>query len=269
MTKRLICLLLATLLLLGCPLWAGAEGVESQFAIFVDGQEVTDAHAILENGVTYVSACNVARALVPDTTAAWAGGSAEMVLTGTGFTLSVSTALPYIVCNGRYLYTPGQTVLHPENGDLLLPVRVLARALGAPLGWDSYGVYMYSQVAPLESGETFYDANDLYLMARTIRHEAGNQPLEGQIAVGNVLLNRVNSRSFPGTLHGVIYQPSQFANSERSTPQAQHYIAAKLALDGAQIVPASCCWFNAAGKSFWGSRNKSLICTIGGQSFYG
>lgn len=267
MSKRLACVLLALLALLVCPVCAGAEdGGQSPFPLFVDGQEVADTHAILEAGVTYVSAYNVARALVPDTAVTW---EKELVLTGAGYTLSASPALPYIVCNGRYLYAPGQVKLHPENGDLLLPVRLLARALGAQVGWDGSGVYLTSGGAPLESGETFYNAEELALMARTIRHEGGNQPLEGQIAVGNVLLNRVRSASFPNTLSAVVYQPGQFSNSESSVPEARHYIAAKLALDGAQVVPASCCWFNAAGKPCWGSRNKALLCTIGSQSFYG
>lgn len=269
MKKRAACLLLALL-----TLWAGALGAAGENApaqprpyyIFVNGQEVADAHALLENGVTYVSAYQVVRAFVPDVTAAW---ESDLVLTGTGFTLSAQYGRPYVVCNGRYLYAPGQIRLHPENGDLLLPVRLLARMLGANLGWDEYGVYLSSGAGPLESGETFYNADELQLLARTIRHEGGSQPLEGQIAVANVILNRVRSAGFPNTIYDVIYQKGQFANSENSVPEERHYIAAKLALDGAEIVPASCCWFNATGKSFWASNHKALLCTIGSQSFYG
>ena len=267
MTKRLICLLLILLTVLGCPMYAAAQA--SQFYIFVDGVEVPDAHVVLKDGVTYVSACNVARALAPDTAVAWAGGKSEMTLTGAGYTLSAQSGRDYVICNGRYLYTPGQVILHPENGDLLLPVRVLARALGSPLGWDSYGVYLATGGTPLESGETFYSANDLEMIARTIRHEAGNQPLAGQIAIGNVLLGRVRSSLFPNNLHDVIHQPNQFPGVLSLTPEARHYVAAKLAMDGAQTVPERAYWFNGVGKSFWASQHKSLLCIIGGHAFYG
>lgn len=48
------------------------------------------------------------------------------------------------------------------------------------------------------------------LLAAIIFCEAGNQPYEGQVAVGAVVMNRVNSGVFPGTIEEVIYQPGQF-----------------------------------------------------------
>ena len=48
------------------------------------------------------------------------------------------------------------------------------------------------------------------LLASIIFCEAGNQPYEGQVAVGAVVMNRVRSGSFPGTIEEVIYQSGQF-----------------------------------------------------------
>ena len=48
------------------------------------------------------------------------------------------------------------------------------------------------------------------LMASIIFCEAGNQPYEGQVAVGAVIMNRVKSGVFPGTVEEVIYQSGQF-----------------------------------------------------------
>ena len=266
MAKRLVCLLLAALLAVCCPLCAGAQEGQD-FTISVGGQVVADAHVILADGVTYVSAYNVARALAPDTAVAWNGGSSEMTLAGTGYALTAQLGRDYVVCNGRYLYTPGQVLLHPDNGDLLLPVRVLARALGAQVEWDGQGVYLTATGVPLESGETFYNAEDLRLLATVIRHEAGYEPLAGQIAVGNVLLNRAAGNGI--SLYEVITRPNQFPGALNATPGDAHYIAAKLCLDGAKTVPDSAYWFNGAGKSCWASQNKTLLCTIGGHAFYG
>lgn len=265
MSKRLICLLLALLTALSCPVLAGAEEAAQPdgFYIFVDGQAVEDAHVVLENGVTYVSAYNVARALVADTTVTWEN---ELVLTGTGYTLSASPARSYIVCNGRYLYAPGQIKLHPENGDLLLPVRLLARALGADLGWDSYGVYLASGGTPLESGESFYEADTLDVLARVVCHESGNQPLEGQIAVAAVILHRAQGNGI--TARQAVNAPGQFPGALNADPEERHYIAAKLAMDGADTVPGAY-FFNGVGKACWASRNKRLLYTIGGHAFYG
>lgn len=51
---------------------------------------------------------------------------------------------------------------------------------------------------------------DEELLAALIFCEAGNQPYEGQVAVGAVVMNRVRSASYPNTVREVIYQSGQF-----------------------------------------------------------
>lgn len=48
------------------------------------------------------------------------------------------------------------------------------------------------------------------LLAALIYCEAGNQPYEGQVAVGAVVMNRVRSGSYPNSISEVIYQSGQF-----------------------------------------------------------
>lgn len=48
------------------------------------------------------------------------------------------------------------------------------------------------------------------LLASIIFCEAGNQSYEGQVAVGAVVMNRINSEKFPDTMEEVIYQSGQF-----------------------------------------------------------
>lgn len=52
--------------------------------------------------------------------------------------------------------------------------------------------------------------SDLNLLAAIIHCEAGGEPYEGQVAVGAVILNRVRSGVYPGSISEVIYQPGQF-----------------------------------------------------------
>lgn len=47
-------------------------------------------------------------------------------------------------------------------------------------------------------------------MSAIIYSEAGVECYAGKQAVGIVIMNRVKSKSFPNSLEGVIYQPSQF-----------------------------------------------------------
>ncbi|HUC90909.1 MAG TPA: spore cortex-lytic enzyme [Paenibacillus sp.] len=52
--------------------------------------------------------------------------------------------------------------------------------------------------------------NDLKIMANAVYGEARGEPYEGQVAVAAVILNRVQSESFPNTISGVIFQPRAF-----------------------------------------------------------
>lgn len=55
-----------------------------------------------------------------------------------------------------------------------------------------------------------YSSADLKLMSSIIYCEAGSESYAGKLAVGIVVKNRVESRKFPNTLRGVIYQKYQF-----------------------------------------------------------
>lgn len=54
------------------------------------------------------------------------------------------------------------------------------------------------------------DVDDLTLMAAIIYCEAGAEPYETQLAVGAVIMNRLESSKYPNTLYDVIYQKGQF-----------------------------------------------------------
>lgn len=57
-----------------------------------------------------------------------------------------------------------------------------------------------------------YKSEDLYLLAKIIHAEARGENLEGKIAVGAVVLNRVKDERFPDTIEEVILQPKQFSS---------------------------------------------------------
>lgn len=55
-----------------------------------------------------------------------------------------------------------------------------------------------------------FSQNDIKLMANAVYGEARGEPYEGQVAVAAVILNRVESPSFPNTVAGVIFEPGAF-----------------------------------------------------------
>ena len=60
-------------------------------------------------------------------------------------------------------------------------------------------------------GSGKYSQSDYNLLARLISAEARGEPYSGQVAVGGVVLNRVEHPSFPDTITGVIYQNGAFS----------------------------------------------------------
>ena len=55
-----------------------------------------------------------------------------------------------------------------------------------------------------------FSQNDIQLMANAVYGESRGEPYIGQVAVAAVILNRVNSPSFPNTISGVIFEPGAF-----------------------------------------------------------
>ena len=84
--------------------------------------------------------------------------------------------------------------------------------------------------------------------------EAGNEVYEGQLAVGAVVMNRVRSGGYPGTVHDVIYQKSQFppagagsvANVAAKGPKQSCLQAAQEALNGTDNTGGATCFRRAS-----------------------
>jgi N-acetylmuramoyl-L-alanine amidase len=99
--------------------------------------------------------------------------------------------------------------------------------------------------------ENHYNADELYWLSRIIEAEAGGELLEGKIAVGNVVLNRVADKRYPNSIYGVIFDFKngiQFTPAYTGTiynkPSQDSIIAAKMCLEGYEIVPGVLFFFN-------------------------
>ncbi len=102
-----------------------------------------------------------------------------------------------------------------------------------------------SAVAATNSAAAGYD--DLTLLAALIQSEAGYEIYEGQVAVGNVVMNRLRTGRFGNSLYSVIYAKGQFspAGSGRVAqicaqgPKASCIQAAQDAMAGNSVVGAA------------------------------
>lgn len=235
---------------------------------------VLSENIVLHRSTTYVPLRSVSMLLAPGAKIAWKDNCAS-VQTET-LSISARPGSSYLEANGRMLYVPQGIKL--VNGTTLVPVRVLAKAFGASVHWD--GAAQNARITPgsgtILSGSQYYDPDALYWLSRIISAESRGEPLSGQIAVGNVILNRVSSSAYPSTIYEVIFDSkwgTQFEPVLNGTiynePTAQSILAAKLCLDGASVVQDSLYFFNPAiASSTWISKNCSYITTIGNHQFY-
>ena len=251
--------------------WRTPELASGEVLVTLDGKVVeAPMNGKLLKDRTYVPIRSVATALGA-TSVIWKNGTVTIKAPGLNFFASLYQ--PYVIANGRYLYNPENCCL--IDGHFMIPVRVLAAAFGATVEWDPTvpAAKITSGKKPIESASTYYDEEDLYWLAHIISAEARGECLEGQIAVGNVVLNRVACRSYPDTVYGVVFDFScgiqftpAYTGSVYNTPTESSWIAAKLVLDGANTVGDSL--FFAAIKDCWAARNRPYYCTIGGHDFY-
>ena len=128
-----------------------------------------------------------------------------------------------------------------------------------------------SQTEAPETEVPSASSDDAYLLACLVYCEAGNQSYEGQLAVANVVLNRVKSPLFPNTISEVIYQSGQFSPASSGSlartlangPTDSCVQAANDALAGNNNV-GNYLFFN----NFGAPANASSSMTIGDHIFY-
>ena len=241
---------------------------EAPLILFND-QVVSDSMSTLYDGSVYVSLQNIVRVILPDAVINFDG--AKALVSAEGLEMSAVSGKYYVTANDRCFYVPSGIFTDGEN--LMLPVDVLVQTLGSEsfTNRESGHVYITPSSGAITHADEFYNETDLYYLSHLIYCESGNQTLEGKIAVGNVVLNRTISPAFPNSICDVIFQRNQFYSDDdpllHRTPNSESVVAAKLCLEGAQVLPTAL-WFNRTITNSWASKNRVYITTIGAHDFY-
>ena len=112
---------------------------------------------------------------------------------------------------------------------------------------------------------------DVNLLARLISAEARGEPYLGQVAVGAVVLNRIDHPSFPNSLSGVIYQSGAFSclyDGQFNQPVSDSaYRAAREALAGSDPTGGAIYYFNPATATSRWIWSRPLLVVIGSHRF--
>ena len=115
------------------------------------------------------------------------------------------------------------------------------------------------------------NSSDYNLLARNISAEARGEPYMGQVAVGAVVLNRVEHPSFPDTLSGVVYQQGAFSclyDGQFNEPISESaYKAATDAINGLDPSGGAIYYYNPKKSTNKWIFSRPIITTIGSHRF--
>ena len=194
-----------------------------------------------------------------------------------GLLLTATDGAYVVEANGRTLFAMTPVVIM-SDGKMYVPVRTLAKAYGVSVAWENATrtVSIKGNVNYLEDADTYYDKDEVYWLSRIISAESRGEPLLGQIAVGNVVLNRVKSSAYPSTIYGVIFDRKhgvQFSpvldGSVYQSPTYSSQVAAKIALEGFTLSDDALFFLQPRiAQSNWIVLNRTYLFTIGNHDFY-
>lgn len=243
----------------------------------LNGEPILEKTAILIDNTTYVPFRALCEQFYSDGQVTWDAETRTAGFVSEKLAVDIPAGSNYIVANGRYIYrdTPVKIV----NNSIYVPIRMLAKALSAEVTWDgeTKSVNLVYNGETIQSGDEFYNETDLLYLAKIINAESRYEPLRGKIAVGNVVLNRVDSEEFPDTVYDVIYDcrynivqfhPVGSAAME-GTPTDESFIAAKICLDGYTVSDDIIYFCNISlSTNMWIVETRALVFKIGNHSFF-
>ena len=243
--------------------------------ITLNSRAVLDGEAAIIDSVTYVPLRSFSELCGADSVS-WDASTRTATVKNYNLVAKISDRKNYIEANGRYIYLTAPV----KNIDdrLFVPIRPISLIFSLDVDWNSNSrtVVLKNTTKVFKSAKEVYNENDLYWLARIINAEAGGESLIGKIAVGNVVINRKNSRSFPNSIYGVIFDRkygTQFSpvaiGTIYKTPNAESIIAAKICLEGYTVSDEILYFMNPRlATSNWISRNRPFAFRIGNHNFY-
>ncbi len=143
--------------------------------------------------------------------------------------------------------------------------------------FENYHLYKQHQIQIQVARN--YKFKQLECLAQTIYFEARGEPIVGQYAVAQVVMNRVFSKIFPDSVCGVVFQPNQFSWVKESTHQIldgkQWVDALKVAYNVltndvpySKIIPLNVLFYHTKASHPGWDHRMIRVATIGNHVFY-
>ena len=204
----------------------------------------------------------------------WDAETKTLTVQTKAFTATARAGDEWIEVNDACIYVPGGVL---ENRDgVLVPLETVCRLFGAGMRFESpqHAVLLPGESIP--TWQTSYSSDDLYWLTRIVYAEAGAESFACQLAVAEVVLNRVASDMFPDDVHSVIFDSAngvQFTPTEngsiKNDGSRESEAAAKAALSGSTYLPDNVLFFVSSqiGPN-WVSMERTFVLQIGVTDFY-
>ena len=203
-------------------------------------------------------------------------GTKTLNITGSGYNIYVTDGGYVLYASERPVFSMTPSVVL-SDGNMYVPAETLAKAFGIRIA-DSgaRSISISGTAAPILAASKFYREDEVFWLARIINAESRGEPLLGQIAVGNIVLNRVRSPLYPNTIWSVIFDKKygvQFSpiidGSIYNDPTYTAILAAKICLEGYSISDDALFFlYPRASTSSWIPKNREYAFSIGKHDFY-
>lgn len=252
----------------------GTYNKEDNFTVSVDGF-VYDGEAFAYNDTAYVSLREFS-CMADNSVVTWDETTHTAYVSTDSLELSARESEKYIEANGRVLWC--ENGIFTDDGIIYVPLRAVSQAFGFDADYSAaeHRTYLTRIKGAIESGDEYYDEDDLYWLSKIIHAESQGEPFLGKLAVGNVILNRVNDADFPDTIYDVIFDDEngvQFSptinGAINEAAGAEAITVAKICLENVSLSDEILYFLNEElATNFWIVENCRYVMSIGGHDFY-
>ena len=245
-----------------------------QRTLTVNGKKLSEP-AMMMNGTLYLPLRAFANSL-GDAKVSYNSTTKTATLSMSGLYLTATDGGFVTYANDRPLFSFSPNVLM-SNGKMYIPASALTKALGVEIkAQTNSDITVFGSFKPLTPASKFSREDEVYWLSKIISAESGGESLIGQIAVGDVIMNRVSSSLYPNTIYGVIFDRKygvQFSpvldGSIYNNPTYTATLAAKICLEGTSLSDNALFFLNPkTAQSNWIVKSREYAYSIGGHDFY-
>lgn len=268
--KKIFLLFIISLLVINSVVVSSAATQVIPITMYFNGSFVsTELDPYTKEGITYVP-LRVFTNLLGINQIEWNNEEKSVSIDYSGKVIKFFIDQNKVLVNGNEYIIEGQPTL--VKGCTMVPLNFITDSLSCVVTWDHLTESIFidnDNISVKTKCKGSYTTDDVLWLARIIQVEGSDTSYECKLAIANVVVNRVKSGLFQGTIHDVIFQTGQFPPAHKNgfsvmVPKDCNIYVAKQALNGENNI-STCLYFN---NSPFRSKADDLYKTIDGEYFY-